>query len=293
MALVRNNLSMRMKGRAGSFSFYSSKGRQVVRVAQNSTNYGESARRSEAQQVRRVKWANLVNFYKLTIGTLHGAFETKRSNETDYNAFMRKNLPVATVALTKDQASVGCCAVQAFYLSEGSLPTITPEHGTHGSVTGYFLGFKAEPNSDMTGYHVSDFAQEIIECNSWAKAGMQISVITVSVTIKEEGPRSNFYRHEVTLDLEDQRDLASVWGIVGLKADANGDLYTEDLDTSEWQAVILSDSTSGQLKVSTSRLVPGDTSAEEEFSNAGWVAEAMDSYGVDVSRFLDSGDFKA
>ena len=54
MAVTRNNLSMKMNGKVGAYSFYTSTGgRQVARIANNSSNYGETAKRTVAMQTRR------------------------------------------------------------------------------------------------------------------------------------------------------------------------------------------------------------------------------------------------
>lgn len=124
MAIIRNTASAFMKGRVGNTSYYSSNGRQVARQAMNNSNYGESARRTVAQQSRRVIWANLVNFCKSYAPLLRGAFQHKKAGLSDYNEFMRINLPTATVALTKDQASVGACVIQPFKVAVGTLPEL-------------------------------------------------------------------------------------------------------------------------------------------------------------------------
>lgn len=293
MALVRNGLSMKMKGRAGSFSFYSSKGRQVVRVAQNSTNYGESARRSEAQQVRRVKWANLVNMYKLMGQTLHGAFETKRSNETDYNAFMRKNLPLASVALTKDQAATGAAVVQEFQISEGSLQHVAVSQKTVEGDLMWYTSIKAAAGERWDTATIKVFTGEVIDANPWAKPGMQISVLQFTQSLEDSTPRVGFYRAEITLDNEDERLLSEVINVGTIESDDDGFIRFSSMDTDSCLAIVISDSTSGQLKVSNAKIVVGDDSFIEEFSADAQVAKAMESYGVDASRFLDSGDFKA
>lgn len=286
MALVRNNLSLRMKGRAGSFSFYSSKGRQVARVAQNSSNYGESARRSEAQQVRRVKWANLVNVYKLMAGTLHGAFETKRSNETDYNAFMRKNLSLASVALTKDQAAMGCCVPQSFIVSEGSLVGVNLTNSD-----GFWLtNIKIPENTEIGVLTVAAFTSMVLGLNAWAREGMQFSILILNPGEPSDTPKASFSRHELTLDTMDTSLMSSreVWdsGV----ASEGGFLQFMQLSTDAYIAFVVSDSTSGQLKVSNARFVAGDTELETTFSSEEQTALSIKSYGVDATRFLDSGD---
>lgn len=161
---------MKLKGRAGAYSFYSSKGRQVARVAQNATNYGESARRSLKQMLRRVRWSNLVNAWKDLSPYLQGSFETKKANETDYNAFMSKNIINARVALTKDQAAVGFYVMDAFKVSEGSLQTITNTYVDDDLVSRIRL---ANAISEAT--TIAELTADILANNSFITEGMQIT----------------------------------------------------------------------------------------------------------------------
>lgn len=292
MALVRNNLSLRMKGRAGSFSFYSSKGRQVARVAQNSSNYGESARRSEAQQVRRVKWANLVNFYKIMGKTLHGAYESKRTNETDYNAFMRKNLPLATVALTKELAAMGCCCPQSFVVAEGTLTSPNFRIDTVGEDTIFTTDIAFVSSAVQSDDPISELSQLLISKNSWLKEGMQLTLLVFQPSEDKESPRTFFERHELTLNLNDSRKIGQVWGSNLPAGGATDSLCFPTLSTDCYAAFIVSDSTSGKLLVSSAKVIPGDTANETWWSAEDQVMAAMESYGVDPARFLDSGDLK-
>lgn len=292
MALLRNNLSLKMKGRAGAYTFYSSKGRQVARVSQNSSNYGESARRSLAQQTRRVKWANLVNFYKATNKILHGAFETKRANETDYNAFMRKNLSMASVALTKDMAAKGCFVPQLWILTEGSLPT--PAYGWQDAAERqeFYTGLETTLTGEISSKTIAAFSENILESNPTLKEGMQITFVWAHCTIREGEPFSSVKYCEITLSKTDTRLISAVAKGAHLYANEDGELVIDNITDEAYMAVIISDSTSGGLKVSSSSLVAGDTEPEEQFSADDAVAAAVESYGLDPDRFLDSGDFQ-
>lgn len=281
-----------MKGRAGSFSFYSSKGRQVARVAQNSSNYGESARRSEAQQKRRVKWANLVNVYKLMSGTLHGAYETKRENETDYNAFMRKNLPLATIALTKDEAASGVAIPQAFIISEGRIQSSGLKKVV-GSVDGsYVCRLKLEPNADYSEASVGTLTAALMDNNADMHVGVQISLICITLDYDTSGPVASFTRKELTLSADDERPAVEVLGVNAIAGSSAGLMTVSGLNSDAYYGMILSDSSKGELHVSSESLVTGDSEAENQYSSEEQVAKAMESYGVDAARFLDSGDYQ-
>ena len=52
------------KGGAGGYTFYVRGGEQVIRQRKNNSNYGETASRTYAQMIRRIRWGNLVNVFK-------------------------------------------------------------------------------------------------------------------------------------------------------------------------------------------------------------------------------------
>lgn len=283
---------MKLKGRAGAYTFYSSKGRQIARVSQNATNYGDSARRSLAQQTRRVRWSNLVAFWKATGGVLSGSFETKRTNETDYNAFMRKNLPAATVAFTKDQAARGCCYPQAFVLSEGSLSSVECTWGTGQKATEVTTNITCGEGDATTFVDVYDLVNALVDNNPIFKLGTQLTLVTAEVSNHSWGPTMEFNAIELTMDLGDGREVVDVFGGIEVGFDGSHHLVFSELDGVVGVAVIISDSTSGKLKVSNSSLTMAANSSESQYSTPEAVAAAIESYGLDPDKFLDSGDFK-
>ena len=274
-----------MKGRAGAYSFYSSKGRQVVRVAQNSTNYGESARRSEAQQARRVKWANLVNFYKLSASWMRGAFESKNSNETDYNAFMRKNLAAARVALTKEEAAVGACILDTFIISEGSLPSLYVDNDAGVIFTNIVM--TTAPTASTT---VAEFTNDVLTSNPSLSEGMQISLLDYAMVFGGGAPRTYMHKQELTLSKTNTAYVSQYWPTVTFALNSSNQLQI-NLHVAEesYLAIILSDSTTGRLRVSSETLHWGDEETAEEYSSEEQLQKAMASYGVDESYFLQSG----
>lgn len=292
MAEVRNNLSMKLKGRAGAYTFYSSKGRQIARVAQNSSNYGDSARRSLSQQTRRVKWANLVNFYKKSKVALRGAFTTKRANETDYNAFMRKNLPQARVALTKDEAAQGIFIPDSFQISEGEFQTITEAWTKKASADVFASKLLVDTEEEPMGLTVALISRFLVNLNSQLREGMQVTFFNAFAGDVSQSPDCYVQFQELTIDLNDRRSISNVWKVGTLTFDTQGRLAVSGLSEDSWCCWILSDSTSGKLLVSTEFLLPGDESAVEEHSSEAAVLAAAESYGLDPEVFLASGDYQ-
>lgn len=274
-----------MKGRAGAYSFYSSNGRQIVRVSQNSSNYGVSARRSPAQQRRRVMWANLVNFYKSSASWMRGAFESKKSNETDYNAFMRKNLSLARIALTKDEASVGSCVVDLYIVSEGSIPSVTKNYGN-----GIFTTSLAISRDYEQGDLVSDFSADVLDNNQGITEGMQISLIEFRQCVAGGYPHVSVVKFELTLSRSNTATLGSYFRGISLEKDDDGFLTIDTgFSPNSGAALILSDSTTGKMRVSTENVWGGMLSLINTYTSQQQLEEAMESYGVDPTYFLESG----
>lgn len=291
MATVRNSLSMKLKGRAGAYSFYSSKGRQIARVAQNSSNYGESARRSLAQQSRRVKWANLVNFWKGARVFLKGSFTSKRANETDYNAFMRMNLASSTVALKREEAAKGLFVPAYFKVSDGILPPITGSWGKTGD-DDIFLTTLQDGGSMITEQTtIKEFTESLLGANAQLKEGMQLTLIMAMYNDDGDKSTSEVMASELTLSKSDTRTIGEVWKLGSFGRDNNGYLGITGLSEDSWGAWILSDSTTGTLRVSSETMVPGDSGPFVEHSSDDYLMQAMESYGLDPDIFLASGDY--
>lgn len=77
------------RGSVGDVTFYRSKGAQQARAR----NRKPTNPRSTKQMLQRSLLANCVKFYKVaTKGLFKFAFENKKPNESDYNAFVRVNI---------------------------------------------------------------------------------------------------------------------------------------------------------------------------------------------------------
>lgn len=125
MAIIRNTASMMMRGRIGNTSYYTSEGRQLARQAQNNSNYGETATRTAAQQERRTKWSNLVNFYSGNKAWMKKAYEDLKPGVSIFNRFIQLNISAQTISLTKSEAQAKIWVPALYRVSQGSLAPIT------------------------------------------------------------------------------------------------------------------------------------------------------------------------
>lgn len=272
-----------MKGRVGQTTYYISKGQQVARQSRNDSNYGESARRTELQQNRRVLWANLVEFYKASARWMPKAFESKKSGQTDYNKFMAVNVPTARIPLTKSQAEAGACVVDGFVITQGSLPSVEVSAYSSSYRTNLMIGGLAI-GADTT---VGELSTALIENNANCRAGMQLSFAMYQQSVDSLGtPRVNCRLYELTLD-ESATDLArdhipaiglsSVGGAVGSAAEM-------PIGAFAW---ILSELQSGQLKVSTQLLITNNEALLTQYTTTTQLDNAASSYGIDTEVILN------
>ena len=282
MALVRNAANMIRKGRVGDATYYVSKGQQVVRQARNDSNYGESARRSESQQVRRVMWANLVNFYKASATWMPAAFESKKKGQTDYNKFMQVNMNGSRIALTKDQAAAGACVADAYLVTQGSLPSVEINQKGVAWFTNIGVGDLlikgSTTNAELTA------AMEANNAN--IQEGMQISFVSYQQSLDAMGmPRVICRLYEITLS---RTSTDKVWDFLPefCASSVNKMLGTSGNISTGGFAYIVSDKRAGQVRVSTQQLITNNESLISQFSSSEHVRAAMLSYGIDTEVIL-------
>lgn len=287
MAKVRVVSNPLRTGRVGADTFYITKGQQIVRPSRNVSNYGETARRSEAQQERRVKWANLVSIYKNSKLFMSRAFETKKSNQTDYNKFMSINMPYSQVSLTKEEAEQGACVIEPVTISMGSLQALNLY--VDGRILSTGLAYSTRPDGTYT---VAQFTSDIIAENPWLKEGMQISFIIWKQVVEGAIPRVYMEAVEVTLDYLDDSLMSS--HLQGYNISVQDNMFGIFLPDSGngGATALLSYSADGKgIRTSTQKIwLYGSGDLYNEYSSAQAAARARESYGEDTEHFLDSGD---
>lgn len=287
MGIIRNAANRKIKGRIGDTTYYVSMDRQIARQALNSSNYGESARRSPSQQGRRVMWANLVNFYKASKNWMPKAFESKSSKQTDYNRFMSANLGSARIALTKNQAAVGACVADSFIISQGSLRSIQiNKHTTHWDTDIQLGNLAISPDTT-----VGAFASALINNNNWILEGDQLSFISYQQYLDAQStPHVICTAYEVTLVLNSTEKLRDYLPDFCSTTGDNSTLGTSDDISLGGFAYILSRNLGGgRLQVSTQQLILNNEVMISQYTSAVQLRDAIESYGVDTDTFLDTG----
>ena len=287
MAVTRNNLSMKMNGKVGAYSFYTSTGgRQVARIANNSSNYGETAKRTVAMQTRRSRWGNLVSFYSANKDLMARAYERKGANLSDYNRFMQLNIPLASVSLVKDDFMRGMAILQEYVIADGSLPAIDVSEVEE---DGMVFNLLTTMDSEFADYTIGQISIDLLDKNPQLQEGDQLTF--VSYTNAGTTPSTiRIYRHlcEMTIDTKSAVSFGSLKyaNIVagnGLKVviAGQGDVFG--------QAIIHSRSVGGSLLVSRAKITLNSDTLVRQFSEPEAVKKAIASYGVDGEKLLEPG----
>lgn len=282
MGVIRNAANQQIKGKVGAVTYYVSEGRQIARQALNNSNYGDTASRSEGQQTQRVKWANLVNFYKVCRNWMPKAFEGKKAGQSDYNRLMQVNIPNANIYLTKNEAAVGACVAEDYLISQGSLPSVEITRGVNRWISNIYVG-DLVINEDTT---VGDFSTALVENNTNCEYGMQIAYVSLMQSVDSLGiPRLVCTFYEVTL----KRDSAEL--LYDYLPSLCASVFDHCLATSEGVpigafAYVVSDLRNGALRVSTQVLITNNEDLITTYSSIQQLQRAIMSYGLDPGVVL-------
>ena len=282
MGVIRNAANQQIKGRVGSVTYYVSEGRQIARQALNNSNYGKSASRTEAQQNQRIKWANLVNFYKVCQKWMPKAFEGKKSGQSDYNRLMQVNMPYTDIYLTKTLATVGACVAEDYIISQGTLPSVELVQVTDYWRSNLYVGGLNIDNETT----VAEFTSALVENNVNIEAGMQISFVSLMQTIDNIGvPRLVCTFYEVTLKADSEELLRDY--LPNLCTEVHDGCLSTSSDLGDGAfAYVVSDLRRGALKVSTQQLITKNADLITRFSSEQARIAAIESYGLDPDVIL-------
>ena len=288
MAKIRVSTNPLYKGGAGGYSFYVRGGEQVVRQRRNNSNYGETASRTYPQMVRRVKWSNLVNMYKIMKTWMPKAFENKSQGQTDYNIFMSLNANSVSAAITKDMSLADNCIVEAVQVSRGTLPPLALVADSVSAIYKTNIKLTQDITSATT---VGQLATDILANNGDFVANDNLAVIKFDNYIdpRVEWPIAHSYYAEITLNTADTRTLASIPGIAGIfDKSADNFLTIEANRSNEVGCVAIhTRKQSASLSVSSQNIVMLTDEYIMQYSGEEWINTCIQTYGLDQEVPLD------
>lgn len=290
MATIRTMANQLLEGRVGQTTFYARKGIQVARQSKNNSNYGAGASRTLPQMSRRVRWANLVNLYKVFKFWMPKAFEGAQGGVTVYNRFMSLNTNTSFVALTKTEALQGASVCEGVNLSRGSLPSI----GYIQTDSNYSTDIVVSMAEITEATTVGALSTDIIENNADFTDGDNIALVSCVNTLDSNNiPHVRCMYNELTLDttstvlvtslpIHDKAGLAVIAGHLGCTVGAAS-------QNTGGLAFIHTRKVSGRLQVSSQFLNGIDFTMYSQYTSDAQIQKAIDSYGVDPNVPLDPG----
>lgn len=281
-------------GGAGGFSFYVRGGEQVIRQRKNNSNYGESASRTMAQMIRRIRWGNLVNVFKSQKSWQPKAYDSKTKGQTDYNIFMSLNINQATVGFTKEMCEAGCAVIESYQVSRGSLPPISLSVSQSGN--NYVTDIKIS-NAVQGGTTVGQLAADILANNSQFVEGDNIAFIFFKnwKTSRTEWPYAASLYAEITLDTTSTTVINSIPALDNrLSKSTGGYLQASFSSAGEFEptrevgfVAIHTRKSASMLAVSSQEILMNSNSLVSQFSGAAWDNQCVLSYGLTDEVPLD------
>lgn len=277
-----NIMTGTLRGKVGDFIFSRQGGEQRSRayipvVANPKT-------RSQMQQ--RTQLANLVAMYRTAIRLFPSAFSNKKSNRSDYNEFVGKNLGGVSVYLTKEMVKYGTCIAAPYQITAGSLPSIQVTGEGVEAVTNIKLPAGFEITAETT---VAEVSQAILQANPSWQAGQQLSYISViqETNVETGYPYCYANLYSMTLNVNDGRiawdmipdfGLSSVDGVIG---------HGQSVGDGCFAWVKSSIDANGKINVSTQRFIVTSRELYATYSDEAAKLAAMASYDVQEDVFLN------
>lgn len=287
MAIVKNFWLKNQSKKLAGAVIYQAMGQTRSRELASSV----SNPRTTDQMSQRVRWANLVNFYRANKSWMKFAFETKPTNRTDYNQFMSLNVSGSRIYLTKGIANQGGCIVDSYVMTQGSLASI--EVSYQGGVwnSNLFLPAGFFITATTT---VAEVSQALISSNPALREGDQLSFIRLTQqTNSNTGvPFVVVRKYEVVLNSSDLRFFYQFMPDVYISESGygnNNSLAVIDSGNAGGFLLVLSRTTGGKTYVSTQSVVVANNDALiQAYSSQNALQAAIDSYGESTEPFLTS-----
>ena len=239
------------RGSVGDVTFYRSGGSQRARARNRKPNNP----RSSSQMTQRAKFASAVKFYKRAVSNFFRfAYQDKKGNESDYNAFMRHNIQGAPLISKTAFDKQGYPALGNWVLSYGELQPLNYIAGELGSVIEIPGTWTAAPST------LGELSQGLIN-SGFYEQGDIITVPMIDITgspLPTAAPSGVYTTAWKTAQFRvdyNSTDSLNNLGLGTVTAAIASNMLTLTFAAHSAFAVIVSRNTSGGLKVSRSELI--------------------------------------
>ena len=287
MAVLQNMWLRGAKKKLGGTVLYTQGGRTLQReLAPEVKNP-----KTPAQMGQRVKWANLVAFYRANSGWMPKAFENKKATQSDYNKFMSLNASRSRIYLTKDQARQGACVIDSYQVSDGTLQPVDIFPTGDDWVTNLYLTGLAKLDATTS---VADFSKALLASNAGLRSGDQLSFIRVTQLFNNttDIPYIQLRAYELIINEQGLGLVKDFWPIelIALgEEQGTPALMVKNNNKQGGFALIVSRTQGGRVLVSPSQITQVNMSSViNQYSSSSALAAAIESYGRGDEVFLDS-----
>ena len=267
--MAKGNMLLGMsRGSVGDVTFYRSGGSQRARARNRKPANPMTVR----QQTQRAKFANAVKFHKqVTSNFFRFAYEDKKTNESDYNAFMRHNVGNSGFIGAMASKIASWPALGQWEVTSGSLPEIVVSAPTGAT------RFTADLGITGTITTIGALSAALIASGDTWREGDILTVLlyrataaaTLPTVVTETDHIASSSYLQIILDSSDTTTLSSLFGMIGgleylVSFDGTDGLLVYNTEQ-DWEtawandllqcAVIHSRNTAGGLLVSTQSMV--------------------------------------
>lgn len=287
MAVLQNMWLRGAKKKLGGTVLYTQGGRTLQReLAPEVKNP-----KTPAQMGQRVKWSNLVAFYRANAGWMPKAFENKKPTQSDYNKFMSLNASSSRIYLTKEQARQGACVVDSYRVSDGTLQPVDIFPTAKDWVTNLYLTGLDKLDATTT---VAAFSNALLSSNAGLRSGDQLSFIRVTQLFNNttDMPYIQVRAYELLINEQGPGLLKDFWPIeliaLGQEQETKA-LMVKNNNKQGGFAIIVSRTQGGRVLVSPSQITQVNMAdVINQYSSSAALQAAIDSYGRGDEVFLDS-----
>lgn len=280
--MSKGNMLMNVaSGKLGSMVFYRAKGEQRARTYVKTV----ANPKSEGQMLQRVQLPNLVALYGVMRLALKNAFTNKKSNQSDYNAFVSRNLGRINVYTPKEFVDNSACVVAPYLISDGILQSIQT------------TGIGVETSTDLrvaadftigAATTIGQLSAQLIARNAAVVAGMQLNYISVQqhTSALTGFPYCNALVFSIVMDQTDARlvrDFMPDYAMVVKDGYiAHGPFISDGAFAWEWSAK----DAKGGLQTSKQSLIVTSSDLYQAYSDSAAATRAMKSYNVQAGSIL-------
>lgn len=281
--MARGSFAANMvRGKAGIYVFYRSKGQQLFRAYNDQPNDAKT----RAQGTQRSAISNIIRVYQSATAFFAKAFQSKPTKWSDYNALVSFNLKSPLkIYIPKEMADEGGGVVAPYIISDGSLQSIITTGEGVNAVTNIAVGADFVIDAETT---VGALTQAILANNTFIQEGDQLSYLSIEQYTKGSYPALRGRMFELVLSSGSTELVYDYMPAQAVNV-SGGFLAHGDYVYSGAFAWVLSRNTANGLLVSRQSLICTSSTLYSQYATESAATRAAVSYNNNSDIFLNPG----